>query len=90
MKLGERIAKTLKGAGLTPRHLGGATRIHYVTIYRQINEPDGGISPLHEQTLTQALDKIDRLLDTGQLPLSPKLSRKEKTDTLKLLLAQTD
>lgn len=89
-KLGDRLRLTLKRAGLTPRHVGGATRIHFVTIYRQINEPDGGISPLHQQTLVAALDRIDLLVSEGKLPLTEKLSRKEKTDRLKSLLEQTD
>jgi hypothetical protein len=86
MELGDRIRHTLKRGGLTPRHLGGAIKIHFVTIYRTI---DGGVdtSPLNKQVLTEALDKIDRLIEAGQLPMREKLNRVEKTTRLSVLLA---
>lgn len=85
MTLGQRLATTLKRAGLSPRHLGGATKIHFVTIYRTING-DGNRQPIHEQVLTNALDKLDVLLERGDLPFRENLQRKEKTERLKNLL----
>lgn len=87
MKLGERIRSSLAVAGLNPRHLGGATRIHFVTIYRIMNNADGNMFPSNEHTLTEALRKIDSMVKQGKLPMTGKLSRKEKTDRLKAMLA---
>lgn len=42
--------------------------------------------PSHEQILTNAMNKIDALVERGDLPFSGKLSRKEKTDRLTALL----
>lgn len=89
MKLGSRIRETLARAGLTPRHLGGVTAIHFVSIYRIMNNPDTDTPPLHKNTLNDALRRIDVLCEDGRLPFTGKLSRKEKTDRLKDLLAQT-
>lgn len=89
MELSERLRTTLAKAKLSPRHLGGATRIHFVTIYKAINN-DGVRQPIYEQVLTSALDKIDILLAEGKLPFTEKLARKEKTDRLKDLLNTHD
>lgn len=87
MNLGQRIKTTLQTAGLSPRHLGGATRVHFVTIYRIINRDDDNIFPSTEHILVTALDKIDSMVEAGQLPLTEKLSRKEKTERLAVMLA---
>lgn len=86
MTTGERIKSTLQVAGLTPRHLGGATKIHFVTIYRSINGANE-LYAVHEDVLTKALTKIEALVAKGDLPMRGKLSRKEKTDRLTHMLA---
>lgn len=86
MTLGERLKATLAVAGITPRHLGGATRVHFVTIYRLMREGSDTSFPLIEQTLTEALDKIDRMLADKTLPIAERLSRTEKTKRLSDLL----
>lgn len=87
MKLGERIQRTLSMAGLTPRHLGGATRVHFVTIYRIMDDEEGkAVTASTEYVLTHALNKIDRLLEDKVLPFTEKLNQREKTAKLKALL----
>lgn len=85
MEIGERIRQTLKVAGLSPRNLGGATRIHYTTIYRAMNS--GMMYPQYEHTLSEALSKIEALCALGKLPMAGKLGKKEKTDRLTAMLA---
>lgn len=78
-------------AGITPRHLGGATRVHFVTIYRIMDaDYDRSVTGSTEYVLTEALDKIDRLVDAKVLPFTEKLSKKEKTAKLTALLADKD
>lgn len=89
MNLGQRIEATLKQAKLSPRNLGGAIRIHFVTIYRTINN-DGSRQAVHEQVLTNAVNKLESLIAEGKLPFTEKLGRKEKTDRLKDLLDNHD
>lgn len=86
MKLGERIKASLLVAGLTPRHLGGATRVHFVTIYRLMREGSDTSFPSIEHTLEEALNKIDILVKRKELPLDKKLSRTEKTQRLTYML----
>lgn len=87
MDLGQRIRNTLSRARLTPRHLGGATKVHFVTIYRLMDAgATHNTSSLVEHTLTTALDKIDILLANGSLPIEGDLNRKGKTDKLIALL----
>lgn len=75
-------------ARISPRHLGGATRIHYTTIYRLLKSGDDGMFPIHVDTITQALDKIDALVAAGKLPIEGKLLRTEKTRRLAELLTE--
>lgn len=89
MNLSERLTRSLRAADLSPRNLGGATNIHFVTIYKAKNG-DGNRQPLHEQVLLQALDKIDTLVGNGALPFREKLNRKDKTARLKDLLDNHD
>lgn len=90
MELGERIQKTLAVARITPRHLGGATRVHFVTIYRILNDGGKGVTGSTEYVLNHALNKIDKLVDSGVLPFTEKLSKQEKTAKLTDLLAERD
>lgn len=90
MKLGERIHGVLAAGGLTPRHLGGATKVHFVTIYRIMGNADANIYPSTKNTLALALSKIEQMIEAGTLPLTEKLSRKEKTERLTALLAPKD
>lgn len=89
MDLSARLNQSLRAADLSPRNLGGATNIHFVTIYKAKNG-DGNRQPLHEQVLLQALDKIDALVKEGKLPFLEKLNRKDKTAKLKDLLDNHD
>lgn len=89
MNLSERLSKCLKEAGLSPRNLGGAINIHFVTIYKAIND-DGTRQPLHEQVLITTLDKLDALIAAGTLPFKEKLNKKDKTARLKDLLDNHD
>lgn len=77
---------TLAVAGLTPRHLGGATRVHFVTIYRLMREGSDTSFPLIEQTLSEALTKIEQMVQEHTLPITERLSRTEKTQRLTDLL----
>lgn len=86
MTLGERLKETLSVARLTPRHLGGATRVHFVTIYRLMRDSSDTSFPSIEHTLNVALDKINGLVAKKKLPLEGKLSRSEKTQRLKDML----
>ena len=79
--LSQRLADTIKKAGMSPRNLGGATGIHFVTIYRAMNG-QGVRQPLHEQTLTNALDKLDKLIFDGLLPVKDEMTRTQKTTYL--------
>ena len=86
MGLGDRLKHTLSVAGLSPRNLGGATRIHYATIYRAMKN-GGATFPSHEHSLVNALSKIETLVARGDLPMVGQLSKKEKTDRLIAMLA---
>ncbi len=88
MELGERLRQTLAVAGLTPRHLGGATRVYYTTIYRIMGGRDQKVSGSVEYVLTKALDKIEHMVEQGELPVTEKLSCKETTERLASMLAQ--
>ncbi|MES2704833.1 MAG: hypothetical protein V4649_19515 [Bacteroidota bacterium] len=89
MNIGERLGKTLRGVNISPRNLSALTKVHYTTIYKLIAQR-GKTYPLVEQTLSDALDKIDRLKADGLLPFMENLSDKEKTDRLADLLATND
>lgn len=89
MNIGERLGKTLPGAGISPRNLGAVTKVHYTTIYGLIRTK-GKTYPLVEDTLANALNKIDRLVQDGLLPFRDRISDKEKTQRLTELLATTD
>lgn len=91
MSLGIRLADTLKGAGLSPRNLSGATQIHYTTIYRLIKHGENAKTfPVVEATLAKALTKIEQYTELGIFPIREIISDKEKTDRLKYLLADND
>lgn len=87
MCLGDRIKETLKAANLTPRHLGGATRVHFVSIYSLMRDGTIVPNPLTKHALTTALTRIDELVKEGKLPLTGRLTRKEKTEQLMALLS---
>lgn len=84
--LGERVRNTLKVARISPRNLGGAIKVHYVTIYRLMSSADGTLNPPYEHTLTTALSRIDQLVEEGRLPIPEKLSGHEKTARLAAML----
>lgn len=89
MSLSSRLNRVLKEARISPRHLGGAIKIHFVTIYRTLNN-DGSRQPIHEQILTDAVDKLEAFISEGKLPFDASVSRKEKTDRLKDLFDNHD
>lgn len=84
--IGDRIRSTLKVARISPRNLGGATQVHFVTIYRVMSSADGSLTQPYEHTLTAALDRIDTLVKEGKLPIQEKLSGVEKTARLAAML----
>jgi hypothetical protein len=87
--IGDRLGRTLRGAGLSPRNLGAITKVHFTTIYTLIRQK-GKTYPVVEQTLSDALDKIERLQAEGKLPIRENISDKERTNRLVELLATTD
>jgi hypothetical protein len=86
MTIGERLKEAMRTAGVNPRQLGGATKIHFVTLYRIIGDDSIVPNPLTEEALDKAITKLNELVATGKLPLQGQMSRKEKTDTLARLL----
>jgi hypothetical protein len=89
MNIGERLGKTLPGAGISPRNLAAVTKVHFTTIYGLIRTK-GKTYPLVEQTLSDALNKIDNLVADGKLPIRDTISTKEKTKRLGEMLAAND
>lgn len=90
MNIGERLGISLRGANLSPRNLAAVTEVHFTTIYGLIRT-NGKTYPLVEKTLSQALDKIDKLVQDGKLPIRDAISNKEKTKRLAdMLLATND
>lgn len=86
MNIGERLGQTLRGAGISPRNLSAVTKVHFTTIYKLMAQR-GKTYPLVEQTLSDALDKIDHLKTEGKLPFLDDISDREKTDRLASMLA---
>ncbi len=86
MNIGERLGKSLPRAGISPRNLAAITKVHFTTIY-SLMRTKGKTYPVVECTLSEALDKIDKLYDDGNLPFTGSISGKEKTDRLVSLLA---
>lgn len=83
--IGIRLKEAMKLAGVNPRQVGGAAKIHFVTIYRIID--DSNIpNPLTEEALEKVIARLHELVNAGHLPLRGVMSRKEKTDTLARLL----
>lgn len=89
MNLSIRLKNVLAKARISPRHLGGAIGIHFVTIYRTLND-DGNRQPIHEQILTDAVNKLEAWIEEGKLPFSDTTPRKEKTNLLKRLFDNHD
>lgn len=87
--IGDRLGRVLRGANLSPRNLGAITKVHFTTIYTLIRQK-GKTYPVVEQTLSDALDKIERLQADGHLPIREDISDKEKTERLVALIATTD
>lgn len=90
MCFGERLKRSLRMAGVNPRHLSAATRIHYTTIYRAM-ETNGteshALTKANQHMLELALDKIDALVKKGDLPFTGKLSTAEKAERLTQLIS---
>lgn len=83
MNIGARLGQTLPRAQLSPRNLGAVTKVHFTTIYSIIRQNGSAKTfPVIEQTLSDALDKIDSLVAAGTLPFRDAISDKEKTDRL--------
>lgn len=91
MSIGLRLDTALKGAGLSPRNLAGATKIHYTTIYKLIAAKENAKTlPVLEVVLDRALTKIEQYTELGILPVREIVSEQEKTNRLKYLLADND
>lgn len=91
MSIGIRLKETLEGARLSPRNIAAVTKIHYTTIYKLIKEgEDAKTFPVVEETLRKALSKIEQYTAMGVFPIREIISDKEKTERLKLLLADND
>lgn len=91
MSIGVRLADTLKGAGLSPRHLAAVTQIHYTTIYKLMADKENARTfPAMETVLDKALAKIRQYTELGVLPIRDNISSKEKTERLVSLLADND
>lgn len=90
MPFGERLKRSLRMAGVNPRHLSAATRIHYTTIYRamEVNGAEShALTKANQHILELALDKIDKLVETGELPFTGKLTTTEKAERLTQLIS---
>lgn len=85
-ELGRRLETVLRRANLTPRNLGGATRVHWVTIYAIIRGDSMKSTPLVHHTLSDALDKIESLIAAGALPFNEPMQRRQQTERLIQLL----
>lgn len=77
MSIGERLAVVLRGAELSPRDLSACTKVHFTTIYRLIRHR-GTTFPSVEKTLSEALDKIEKLTEDGHLPFGGPISDREQ------------
>lgn len=83
--LAQRTANIIKDAGISPRILGAATKLHWTSIYAIMNgrEPN----PLTKDALHKACDKIEQLIVDGKLPFSSDVPHAKRTEKLVELLA---
>lgn len=82
----ERLRNILRGAELSPRNLSAVAKVHFTTIYKLMKE-DRNTFPSVEKTLSDTLDKIEKLHSDGHLPFRDAISDKEKTRRLASMLA---
>lgn len=90
--LGERTKRVIKGANISPRILAAVTKIHFTTIYATMrNSKQESIAyPITVDTLTKALDSIEKLINEGTLPFEDALSHDARIEALKALLDKSN
>lgn len=87
--LADRIKETLARSALNVRSLSAVTELHYTTIYLILRKGEAA-KPYNmvRKALEEALDKIDNLMETRELPLREGLSQDDKNQELKSLFAK--
>lgn len=88
--LGERTKRIIKDARISPRILSSVTKVHYTTIYNLMrgDYTENTAYPNTVQTLSNALDKITQLIETGKLPFPNGTKHTEQAEKLEILLAE--
>jgi hypothetical protein len=83
--LGERTARVIVDARISPRILASLTPLHYTTVYSVMN---GTVPnrPVTAKVLEDTLDGLERLVKEGVIPLVGKMTHKEMSQKLADLL----
>ena len=87
MSLNDRVATTLRTAGLSARSFAELVGCHYTTVYRVIRSDDDTMHGTVRAAIERVLTRLEELVDLGYLPFNAKMSREEQTASLQRLLA---